>query len=173
MKRAFAAPPIRSKIIVLASLSSAMALILAGTAIAFTDYASGKRSLMHRLQTQAQITATHSAAAVAFDDADAAAHALEALRSDRAIMAAEIRRNDGTQLAKQEFLRELGKVHLDDLRESHTEKDGDVHVVAPVVLARGSLDEASELLTALRSAFAVMEPELIAVMGVEGRTPAA
>jgi signal transduction histidine kinase/CheY-like chemotaxis protein/HPt (histidine-containing phosphotransfer) domain-containing protein len=134
MKRAFASLPIRSKIILLASLSTAMALILAGAAIAYTDYVAGKRSLMHRLQMQAQITATHSAAAVAFDDADAAAHALEALRADRAIMAAEIRRSDGTQLAKQEFQRELGWVHLDDLRESHTEKDGDVHVVAPIVL---------------------------------------
>jgi signal transduction histidine kinase/CheY-like chemotaxis protein/HPt (histidine-containing phosphotransfer) domain-containing protein len=112
MKRAFASLPIRTKIILLASLSSAMALILAGTAIAYTDYMSGKRALMHRLQTQAQITATHSAAAVAFDDADAAAHALEALRADRAIMAAEIRRADGSQLAKKEFLREVGTVHV-------------------------------------------------------------
>jgi two-component system sensor histidine kinase/response regulator len=134
MKRAFAALPIRTKIILLASLSSAMALILAGTAIAYTDFMSGKRALMHRLQTQAQITATHSAAAVAFDDADAAAHALEALRSDRAIMAAEIRRADGTQLAKKEFLRKIGTVHVDDIREPHTEANGDVHVAATIVL---------------------------------------
>jgi two-component system sensor histidine kinase/response regulator len=112
MKRAFARLPIRIKIVLLASLSSAMALIIAGGAIAYTDYVSGKRALFHRLQTQAQITATHSAAAVAFDDADAAGHALEALRADRAIMAAEILRADGTRLAKKEFLRELGNVHV-------------------------------------------------------------
>jgi CheY-like chemotaxis protein len=38
---------------------------------------------------------------------------------------------------------------------------------------RGSLEQASQRLAALRSAFAVMEPELIAVIGVAGQIPAA
>jgi HPt (histidine-containing phosphotransfer) domain-containing protein len=38
---------------------------------------------------------------------------------------------------------------------------------------RGSLEEAARLLGTLRSAFAVVEPELVTIMGVEGRIPAA
>jgi hypothetical protein len=83
----------------LASFASGVALLLAGIVLTMTDYHSNHRSLLQRLQVQAEIAARNSSAAVAFDDPQAAAHTLEALSADGAIVAAEILRKDGTLLA--------------------------------------------------------------------------
>ena len=91
--------PIRGKLTLLASLSSAVALLLAGFVLAIADYRTDHNELLHRLETQAQITARDSAAAVAFDDSDAATKSLSALAADTAIVAAAIRRVDGSLLA--------------------------------------------------------------------------
>jgi signal transduction histidine kinase len=90
---------IRGKLTLLASLSSGVALLLAGLVLAITDYRSDQNDLMRRLETQAQITARDSAAAVAFDDADAAKRSLSAWSADAAFVAAAIRRVDGSMLA--------------------------------------------------------------------------
>ncbi len=92
--------PIRSKLMLLASFASGMALVLAGIVLSIADYHSGHRSLTQRLQIQAKITARNSSAAVAFDDVQAATHTLEALSADPAIVATEILRKDGTLLAR-------------------------------------------------------------------------
>jgi signal transduction histidine kinase len=91
--------PIRGKLTLLASLSSGVALLLAGLVLAIADYRSDQNDLMRRLETQAQITARDSAAAVAFDDADAAKRSLSALSADKAFVAALIRRVDHSVLA--------------------------------------------------------------------------
>jgi signal transduction histidine kinase/DNA-binding response OmpR family regulator len=96
----FESLPIRAKLTLLASLSSGLALVIAGVVLSIVDYHSGKQSLIRRLQTQAEITALNSSAAVAFDDAEAATRTLEALSVDAAIQAAEIRRPDGSALAR-------------------------------------------------------------------------
>jgi two-component system, sensor histidine kinase and response regulator len=103
MKRRLANLPIRSKLLWLASLASALALLAAGAAIAVADFRSGRSELQHRLQTHAEMTAMHSAAVVAFDDAEAAARTLEALGADQAVVAAEIVRTDGSTLALRLF----------------------------------------------------------------------
>jgi signal transduction histidine kinase len=90
---------IRGKLTLLASLSSGVALLLAGLVLAIADYRTDQIDLLHRLQTQAEITARDSAAAVAFDDADAAKRSLSALTADTAFVAGTIRRVDGSVLA--------------------------------------------------------------------------
>jgi signal transduction histidine kinase/DNA-binding response OmpR family regulator len=118
----------------LASIASGMALLVAGVVLSVVDYQSGSRALVHRLQTQAEITAGNSSAAVAFEDAQAARQLLQALSADRAIVAAEILRADGSLLAQH------GRVMHDAARQfpqpaaAHIEPDGLIHVNAPVDL---------------------------------------
>lgn len=90
--------PVRGKLTLLASLSSAVALLLAGLVLAIADYRTDYNELLHRLETQAQIAARDSAAAVAFDDREAAKQSLSALSADTAIVSAAIRRVDGSVL---------------------------------------------------------------------------
>ncbi|MET0533167.1 MAG: response regulator [Steroidobacter sp.] len=91
--------PIRGKLTLLASLSSGVALLLAAVVLAITDYRTDYNEMLRRLETQAQITARDSAAAVALDDDAAATRSLTALSADSAIVAAAIRRTDGSVLA--------------------------------------------------------------------------
>src|SRR5262245_16032932 len=95
----FASLAVRGKLILLASLASGLALVAVGLVLTITDYRAGRQALQQRLSTQAEITARNLAAAVAFDDADAATRTLEALAADEAIVAAEVQRKDGTVLA--------------------------------------------------------------------------
>src|SRR3954451_15168292 len=90
--------PIRGKLMLLATFASGIALVLAGAVLAVADYHSGRVALLRRLQTQAEITARNSAAALAFEDAKAAGSTLAALAADHAIVAAEILRMDATPL---------------------------------------------------------------------------
>jgi len=118
----------------LASFASGVALLVAGIVLTLADYYSDRVALVQRLQVQAEITARNSSAAVAFDDPQAAIHTLEALSADRAIVAAEILRKDGTLLATHgramsEVAREFHGAGL-----SHTEPDGLLHVRAAVKL---------------------------------------
>ena len=106
MKRRIASLPIRVKLMLLACLSSGVALLISGGVHAFTDYTSGKHRLLHRLQTQTDVAALNTAAAVAFDDSKAAANILEALRADSAIVQAAIIRADGTVFVSRNFRRE-------------------------------------------------------------------
>ncbi len=126
--------PIRGKLMLLASFASGMALLLAGIVLTIADYQSGRQALLQRLQTHAQITARNSSAAVAFDDAQAANHTLEALSSDRAIVATEILRKDGTVLARYGRPMNAAARKFPGLGEAHTEREGLIHVNAPVTL---------------------------------------
>ena len=96
---------IRSKVMLLSILTSSLALIVAGTVLGLHDYRDGRRALLDHLRTQASVTALHSAAAVAFDDRDAAQQTLAALSADVEIAAAEIRGRDGALLAQSGFNR--------------------------------------------------------------------
>jgi two-component system, sensor histidine kinase and response regulator len=96
----FESLPIRGKLMLLAGLSSGVALLIAGTVLAVVGYHAGRNALVQRLQTQAEITALNSAAAVAFDDEQAATRMLEALSVDGAIQSAQIRKLDGSTLAR-------------------------------------------------------------------------
>jgi signal transduction histidine kinase/DNA-binding response OmpR family regulator len=99
---------IRGKLILLTSLSSGVALVIAGLIIGVTGYRHDALELTQRASTQAQITASTSAAAVAFNDAAAATKILEALRPDQDVVSAEIVRSDGSMLARVDFARPAG-----------------------------------------------------------------
>src|SRR5258708_34209722 len=110
--------------------ASGVAWLVAGIVLTLADYYSNRDALVQRLQVQAEITARNSTAAVAFDDTQAATHTLEALSADRAIIAAEILRKDGTLLAKH------GRVMSEEARKfpnvgvAHTEPECIIHVNA-------------------------------------------
>jgi signal transduction histidine kinase/CheY-like chemotaxis protein len=95
--------PIRGKLMLLAGLATATALIVAASVIAATDYSAGRRALLHRLQTQADVVALGSAAAVAFEDVEAAQRALDALEADPAVFEASVYTNGGWRVAHREF----------------------------------------------------------------------
>ncbi len=146
--------PIRTKLMLLASFASGMALILAGIVLTLTDYQSTRRALLQRLQVQAEIGARSSSAAVAFDDAQAAAQTLEALGADRAILAAEILRKDGTVLAKYEQDRSAGHTNLENAIKvkapvSLGEVIGTLNLLATPVELRVALLERSVILGAV------------------------
>jgi len=134
LKRWLGSVPIRGKLMLFSSLTSGMALLLAGIVLTVADYHSGRRALIQRLQTQAEITARNSSAAVAFDDAQAATHTLEALSADRAIVSAEILRMDGTLLARHGRDMDETARQFPSIGEAHTEPDGLIHVNTDVQL---------------------------------------
>jgi two-component system sensor histidine kinase/response regulator len=103
MRAFFQRISIRAKLTILMCVASALALLLVTGVNFVTDYKLGRQQLAARLQTQAEITAIHSAAALGFDDAEAAQRTLEALQADSAIIAARISRADGTVLAQATF----------------------------------------------------------------------
>jgi len=99
-----AALPIRSKIMLLASLVSVVALLISGGINAFTQYRSGKDALTRRLQTHGDVAALNCSAAVAFDDADAASRVLDSMRADSAIVSARITTQSGAVLATRQLV---------------------------------------------------------------------
>ena len=123
VKQWFERLPIGGKLTLLASLVSGMALLIAGVVLTVADYRIDQHELWRRLQTQAQITARDSEAAVAFDDQEAATRSLTALSADSAIVAAEIHYTGGEVLAR--YGRDLSNA---------ADRDEFVHVEAEIVL---------------------------------------
>jgi signal transduction histidine kinase/CheY-like chemotaxis protein len=103
MKNWLSSLPIRGKLMLLAGLATSTALIIAAGIIAVSDYGAGRRAMLHRLQTQANVIALGSAAAVAFEDAGAASRALDALAADPAVFEASVFTDDGLQLAHRQY----------------------------------------------------------------------
>ncbi|MEJ0035147.1 MAG: response regulator, partial [Gammaproteobacteria bacterium] len=95
VKRWFSSLPIRLKLMLLAAVVGAVALFASAGINTTAHFYYGRKALVHRLHTQAQIAALNSAAALSFEDAEVAAQILEALHADTAIVAAEIERADG------------------------------------------------------------------------------
>ncbi|HEY0941915.1 MAG TPA: response regulator [Steroidobacter sp.] len=88
------------KLTVLTSVVSGLALLISGLLLTIAEYRTDQHEMWRRLQTQAQITARDSEAAVAFDDREAATRSLSALSADTAVVAAEIHCTDGEVLAR-------------------------------------------------------------------------
>jgi signal transduction histidine kinase len=91
--------PIRRKLMVIAMVTTAAALLLAGVGIVAVDSFLYRTYLERDLATLAQITADNSTAALAFEDPAAASEILHALRARRHLVAACIYRVNGTVLA--------------------------------------------------------------------------
>ncbi|HVQ15833.1 MAG TPA: histidine kinase dimerization/phospho-acceptor domain-containing protein, partial [Vicinamibacterales bacterium] len=100
---------IRTKLMLLTSLSSGLALLVVGLLIGVNGYRRDHQALGQRARTQALITAYNSIAAVAFNDAAAARKTLEALRPDANIATASVERLDGSTLARVDYGRAPGR----------------------------------------------------------------
>jgi signal transduction histidine kinase/DNA-binding response OmpR family regulator len=99
VKRWFSSLPIRLKLVLLAAVVCAIALLASAGINTTQDFYAGRNALVHRLHTQAQIAALNSSAALSFDDVEVATHILESMRADSAIVAAEIDRANGQRFA--------------------------------------------------------------------------
>jgi signal transduction histidine kinase/DNA-binding response OmpR family regulator len=95
---------LKGKLILIATVASAFALIVESVVVTIGSYHFGRQELVQRLQTQAEITARNSAAAVAFDDVAAATNTLSALQAERAIVAAQILRKDNSVLSERKLV---------------------------------------------------------------------
>ena len=120
--------PIRGKLMLLGGSVAALALVISGVVLVYFAYVGTKSELQHRLQTHANIMAISSAAALAFDDAEAAQTTVQALAGERAILAAEIRRADNSVFITHTFVQRP----LEEIRNG----DDVVHVIADVNLQR-------------------------------------
>jgi two-component system sensor histidine kinase/response regulator len=99
MKSWLTSVPIRAKLMLLASVAGIVALAISGGINAYAQYHTGSNALVHRLQMHAAMAALNGAAALAFNDTEAASKVLNALRVDAAVTGASITQKDGTQLA--------------------------------------------------------------------------
>jgi two-component system sensor histidine kinase/response regulator len=123
VKRWLNSLPIRTKLLLLVSLASALALVTGGAILGYYNYEGGRLALVHRLQSEADIAAVNSTASLTFDDQEAAIHTLDALSADHAISAAGIYHDDGNELVRRAFA-------------ANRPPAGDelIHVSAPIVL---------------------------------------
>ena len=103
MKRWISSLRIQAKLVLIVGVVTAIALLTSGGIHTAASYYAGKKSLEHRLQTQAEIAALNSSAALAFDDTEVATHILDALRADSAVVAASIERASGEQFVRVEL----------------------------------------------------------------------
>src|SRR5437667_3330518 len=91
--------PIKQKLRVVIILTTAAALLLAGIGIVVLDSILFRASMQRDLSALARIAADNSTAALAFDDPQAAAETLTALRARPHILAACIYRETGAMFA--------------------------------------------------------------------------
>src|SRR5688500_15210001 len=99
MRRWMADLPIVSKLTLLATAASAVALLVSSVAFVVHDRAAFDELTIRRLSGEAAIVAANSAAAIASRDPEAAQATLAALAADRHVAAAALYAIDGTLLA--------------------------------------------------------------------------
>jgi signal transduction histidine kinase len=80
--------PIRQRIVAITMIISAAALVLSGGVLLTYDFVTQQRDLRNNSATLARVMADNIAAAVAFNDADAAVDTLGSLRAEPSIVAA-------------------------------------------------------------------------------------
>lgn len=80
----------RTKLLALVALISGLAIVLSMGAMATLDYVWHRTAAVHSIASHADVIASNSAAAVVFNDQDAAAETLKALRAIPGITAANI-----------------------------------------------------------------------------------
>src|SRR5437879_6376697 len=85
---AFRDAPIRRKLMTMILGTSGVVLLLTCAAFLGYEFFTFRQTAMEQLATRAEIIATNSTAAVAFEDANSAADVLAALRADPHIVAA-------------------------------------------------------------------------------------
>jgi two-component system sensor histidine kinase/response regulator len=97
--RRFRDLPIKRKLTVIITLTSAVALFSASIAFVTSEVFLFRKKIVENLSTLAQIIGTNSTAAIAFNDQVSAEETLEALRAEPHIVSAFIMTNDGKVFA--------------------------------------------------------------------------
>ena len=98
--RTFRDTPIRKKLLIIVMVTTTAAMLLAGLGIFTFDSVLYRRGLERDLSALAQIIADNSTAALSFNDPEAAAQTLAALRARPHLVSACIYRPDATVLAR-------------------------------------------------------------------------
>ncbi|HYD48996.1 MAG TPA: ATP-binding protein [Terriglobales bacterium] len=98
--RRFSDVSIQAKLLTVSLLTTGCALLFAWAAILTWDVMTFREALVRKLATQAEIVGRNSTAAIIFDDPDAAAATLAALRAEPQIIEAVIRLPDGRSFAR-------------------------------------------------------------------------
>jgi methyl-accepting chemotaxis protein len=99
--RPFRDRPIAQKITLVSMLASVVALLLASLSILAYEIVVNRDVTYNRLQAVGTVVAHNTAAALAFDDPEAATDCLSGLRAERSIVATCVYRTDGSLFASQ------------------------------------------------------------------------
>jgi signal transduction histidine kinase/ActR/RegA family two-component response regulator len=92
--------PIRQKLTLVTVLSSIAVLFLATIAFVAYELVTFRHGMVHKLATEAELLGANTASALVFDDKEAAAKTLAALRAEPHVVAAAVYRPDGTRFAQ-------------------------------------------------------------------------
>lgn len=126
---------IRRRLKVATMLVAGSALLLAGAALTVLDWLSFRRALGASLLTKAEVLAVGSEAALAFDDPEAAAEALAALRKQPDVVRARILLPSGDLFARYERDASREIVILPEgLADGYRFEGGRLHGMQPVTL---------------------------------------
>ena len=99
MSRRFRDLPIRAKLTWVNVLLSVVVLLLATGALLTYELVTFRQAMVRKLSTEAQLVGYNAASALLFDDRDAAAKTLAALRAETHVMAAAVFTATGTRFA--------------------------------------------------------------------------
>jgi signal transduction histidine kinase/CheY-like chemotaxis protein len=91
--------PIRQKLTYVSVLTSGVTLLFACIAFVVYERVTFSHTMLQKLSSEAQIVGTNCASALLFDDADAAAKTLAALKAEPNIMGAAVYRKNGDRFA--------------------------------------------------------------------------
>lgn len=97
--RFFRNTPVRRKVVLVIMLTTAGALLLAGSVLIAIDLISFRREMTTDLATLADVVARNSTASLSFEDSLAAGDTLSSLEAKRPIIAAAVYRSSGNLLA--------------------------------------------------------------------------
>ena len=124
----------RTKLTVLVTTATALALVLVGTAVVVFDYVQMRKGILREVTTQANISASNSTAALAFEDPEAAAEVLAALEADPYLIAAGTYDHSGELFAS--FRRRGSDVGFPRVTDEvgHRYEGDTLIVVRPVVM---------------------------------------
>lgn len=126
--------PIKQKLLIVMAVVTATALLVAGVTIFFWDTLLFERRLQNDMTALAQITADDTTAAISFEDPQAAAEALMALKHRQHLLSACIYRADGSLLAS--FIREGSSARCipADAKPQNSPLSGNLTLSRPVIL---------------------------------------
>lgn len=106
---------IRHKLIILLSLSAALALLISAMINVYVGYRQARQDALRVLQQMSVVLAENMQAALAFDDAESARKMLEPLQADKHILFAEVRNTAGKVLGSYRVAR-LDEARLSQLQ---------------------------------------------------------